>query len=196
MNLIRVLALTAAIHSIQATAEPLRPVDAEQFEVAGIRLGMSLSEAVTGVAQKLELGKRDIKLEPYPQANVVTNTKEPRYFTVQKGNADVHVSFLPRIPYDKSRPMAVAAINYKQPATPQNMSAMRTAAIEKYGPPTDRDSSWCLHPHPNPGIACARAQDNGPTLLLVGTDLTLKDPRYFKALSDYIDRAQSGKPTF
>ncbi|MEN9480682.1 MAG: hypothetical protein RLZZ298_2077 [Pseudomonadota bacterium] len=196
MNLIRLLTLAAAIYSNQATAEPLRPVDVEQFDVAGVRLGMSRSEAVTAISEKLELGKHDVQFEPFPQENVVTKTKEPRYFMVKKGHAEVTVSLSPRIPYDKSRPMAVFSITYKQPPTPQNESAMRSAAIEKYGPPTDHGSSWCLRPHPNPGIACSQVQENGPTLLLVGSELVLNDHRYFQELINYINMKQSGKPAF
>lgn len=196
MSFIRLIALAASFYSVHAAAEPLRPVDCEQFDVAGIRLGMSQNEAVTAISEKWKVGKKDIQFQSFPQMNPVTKTKEPQYFTVKREGAEVNVHFSPRVPYDKSRPMAVSAIIYKQPSTPQNMTAMREAAIEKYGPPTDHQGSWCLNPHPNPGIACSQDQNNGPTLLLVGAELRLNDPRYFKALTEHLQMKQSGKANF
>ncbi|VTP67617.1 Uncharacterised protein [Leclercia adecarboxylata] len=46
----------------------------------------------------------------------------------------MQVSFEPRVPYNKSNPMAVSHVTYEIPWTKENEVNMVEAALKKYGP--------------------------------------------------------------
>ncbi len=199
MNAIRLSMMTATLFcAMHAAADTPRSVDAEQFDIAGIKLGMGRNDAVAAITEKLHLNKRAIQFEQAPQLSPVTNTKEPKYFTAKSGVASVTVHFEPKIPQDKAKPMVVSMVIYEQPWTPENVDAMKQAALDKYGSPSNGligvSYQWCLHPHSNPGFGCADFQ--GPILKLGATKLELSDVRYQQARMNFMNKMQSGKPAF
>ena len=189
--------ISAFFIATTCTAAP-RSVDAEQFDIAGIKLGMSPQAAVAAISTRLKIEKSTIQFEKYPQKNIVTNSKEPKYFTAKTSGASVTAYFEPAIPYNPQSKMIVSMVIYEQPWTPENVSAMNKMAIEKYGQPSNGTTGvsyqWCLQPHSNPGFGCSEYR--GPKLELSGTKLQLEDFKYHQAFIDYMNKNSSSKPTF
>ncbi len=197
MNLRVVFGISALLVVNVCTAAP-RAVDAEQFDVAGVKLGMTPEAAASALAGKLDIDKRSIIFDKFPQQNSVTNSKEPKYFTAKKSGASITVYFEPNVPYNPKSKMAVSMIIYKQPWTPDNVAAMKQMAIEKYGQPSNgtvgMSYQWCLQPHSNPGFGCSEFR--GPKLELSGTKLQLEDFRYRQAVIDHMNKSSNSKPAF
>ncbi|MBU2704502.1 hypothetical protein KCM76_00815 [Zooshikella marina] len=175
-----------------------RSADAEQFDIAGVKLGMSKKAAITAITQKLGLGVNAVKFDEFSQVNPVTKTKEPAYFTVKTANMSVVVHMQPKVPYDANEPMVVSIIIYEQPWTQQNALAMKKMALEKYGKPSNGVIGvayhWCIEPHSNPGFGCSEFY--GPKLVLSGTRLRLEDTQYQQAVIDFMNKRKTSKPVF
>lgn len=179
-------------------ADVARSADAGQFDVSGVKLGMTLSEAVAAAAAKLKIDKRSVEFDKFPQVNQVTKSKEPGYFTATNGSGKLTVYFYPKIPTDKSNPMLVGLVKYEMPWTPDNAQSMKAAALEKYGQPSNgtipASYDWCSHPDKNIGVGCFQFQ--GPKLKYHGVSIELTDPTYQKAVIDFINKSQSSQPAF
>ncbi|MGV7210723.1 hypothetical protein ACLB1G_23060 [Oxalobacteraceae bacterium A2-2] len=195
INLFAVLLSGGAVVS---AAETARSVDASSFDVAGVKLGMSLAEAVAAAASKLQIDKRAIEIDKFPQTNPVTQSKEPAYIIVKSGLAILSVHFLPRVPINRAAPMAVSHIIYEMPWTPDNVKAMQAAAIQKYGPTSNGSVGvtyqWCARPSQNVGEGCHGFQ--GPTLSLSGNRLELTDPSFHQAVINFMNKSKSATPGF
>ena len=197
MNLRTSFFISALLLSSVCFAAP-HAVDAEKFDIAGAKLGMSPQAAASAVSAKLSIDRKAIEFDKFPPQNIVTNSKEPQYFTAKTSGASVTVHFVPSVPYNPKNKMVVSMIVYEQPWTPENVSAMKQMAIEKYGQPSNGtigvSYQWCLQPHSNPGFGCSEFQ--GPKLKLSGTKLQLEDFRYRQAVIDYMNKNASSKPAF
>lgn len=181
-----------------AFAQAPGSVDAGQFDVAGVKLGMGRDEAIAAITAKLQIPQSAVQLELSPQVNPVTKTRQAKYFSVKTPGASIIVHFEPRIPLEPNNPMSVSLVVYEQPWTPQNVEAMKAAALEKYGQPSNGKLGvswdWCLQPNNRSGSGCF--DFNGPKLQLAGPKLQLTDPTYTQARIDFMNKAQSAKPTF
>lgn len=197
MNLRVLIGISALLAASVCAAAP-RVVDAEQFDIAGVKLGMTPEAAATAITGKLGIDKRSIEFDKFPGQNIVTNSKEPKYFIAKTSGASIRVHFEPNVPYNPKKKMAVSMIIYEQPWTPDNIVAMKQMAIEKYGLPSNGTDGtgykWCLQPHSNPSLGCSGFR--GPKLELFGTKLELEDSRYRQAVIDYMDKNASSKPIF
>lgn len=197
MNL-RVFVGASALLVANFCAASPRAVDAEQFDIAGVKLGMAQEAAVAAVAGRLGIDKQSIEFDKFPQQNRITNSKEPKYFTAKISDVSVTVHFEPNVPYNSKNKMAVSMIIYEQPWTPDNVASMKQSAIEKYGQPSNGtigvSYQWCLQPHNNTGFGCSEFR--GPKLVLSGTKLQLEDFRYRQAVIEHIKKSASSKPTF
>lgn len=111
-------------------AEP-RSVDAGEFDIAGVKLGMRLKDAVAAITAKLDIKKDEIEFEKFLRPNPVTKTKEPYYLIVKKGGASITVHMQPKVPRDIEDPMLVSSVIYEQPWTQENVRAMKNMALEK-----------------------------------------------------------------
>lgn len=184
----------------QASTSLSRSVEAEKLDVAGIKTGMSKTEAVSAITKKLKIDKKAVQFEKDSTLNQVTNTKEPKYFTVKDGLSTVTVNFEPNVPPDKKRPMVVSTVIYEQPWTPDNVSTMNKAALEKYGQPSNGTLGavwqWCISPSDNPGLGCSDYKNKGAVLELSGSRLELTDMRYSNARVEYMTKKQTAKPNF
>lgn len=178
--------------------EAAKLVDAIAFDVAGVKLGMTPTEAVAAASSKLQIDKRAIEFDKFPKRNLVTRSKEPEYFIAKSGLARLFVHFSPRMPVDKANPMVVSHIIYEMPWTPDNVKSMQATAIQKYGPTSNgilgARYEWCARPSKNIGEGCSEFQ--GPKLSLSGTRLELTDPSFQQAVINFIDKAQSATPGF
>ncbi len=184
--------------TIAHAAEPARSVDASQFDVSGVKLGMSAAEAVAAASTKLQIDKRAIEFDKFPKVNLVTKSRQPEYFTATNGSGKLTVYFYPNIPPDKSNQMLVGLVKYEMPWTPENARSMKAAAIDKFGPPSNgtigASTHWCLNPDKNLGNGCGEFQ--GPKLTLSGVSMELQNPAIQQAITDYINKSQSTKPAF
>jgi len=184
----------------QALTNTSRSVQAEQLDVAGVKTGMSKAEAISAVTKKLRVDKKAVQFEKDPQSNPVTNTKEPKYFTVKDGLSTVNVYFEPSVPPNKKRPMVVSTVIYEQPWTTDNAASMGKAAVEKYGQPSNGTIGvswqWCNNPDINPGVGCHEQKGQGVVLELAGTKLELTDNRYTNARIEFMTKKQNAKPNF
>lgn len=187
-----------SIAAVANAAEVAKSVDASQFDVAGVRLGMTRDEAIRAVMTTLQVDSKAIELDKFPPVNPVTKSKEPRYFLVENELSELTVRFSPKIPADKDNPMVVAQVIYKMKWSPDNAQSMRDAALNKYGQPSNgtvgSDLHWCLKPSKNMGEGCAEFV--GPKIKYFGVSVELFDPSYQRAVIDFLNKSKSGKPAF
>jgi hypothetical protein len=173
----------------------------KDFEVSGVKLGMTTAQAVDAVIRKYKIDKSQIKFEKSLLSNTVTNKPESGYFYVDIDSTKrVWVTLDAKIPLDKINPMIVINVNYATPYTPDNKKLMQDAAFDKYGEPTDKSFgviTWCTKPIPRGG-GCLQinGEPQGFELRLSGTSLDLKDETYHKIRSDYLDKLKTSKPAF
>ena len=145
--------LLAVLIVVQAKAENQpRSVDADQLDISGVRLGMNTSEATEALSTKQHIDKSVIEFDKFPSSNPITPTKEPTYFTAKVGIGKITVHLTPKVPYDKQNPMRVSMVIYEMPWTPDNVKAMMSSALEKYGQPSNGTIGvvyqWCkARPH-------------------------------------------------
>lgn len=187
--------MTATTTYMYAADDVVRSVDVSQFDVAGVKLGMTQSEAVAAATAKLKIDITSVEFEKSPKENPVTKSKEPMYFTATNGSGNLIVGFHPKIPTDKSNPMLVSFVKYEMPSTPDNVQSMEAAALEKYGQPTLATSAayqWCSSPAEQ--VGCTFFQ--GPRMGLSRGVIILDDPTYKKAVDRFIEKSQSSKPAF
>jgi hypothetical protein len=177
--------------------------EVKDFEVSGVKLGMTTAQAVDAVITKYKIDKSQIYFDkPLPGfPNAVTNKPESGYFYVDIDSTKrVQVDLVAKIPPDKLNPMIVVKVNYRMPDTPANKKMMQAAAFEKYGEPTDKSlglMTWCTKPAQH-GYGCLQinGQQQGFELGLGGTQLDLRDGTYRKKYDDHVDKLKSSKPTF
>jgi hypothetical protein len=175
-----------------------RAVDAGEFDIAGVKLGMTPKAAVEAITSKLGVTQDEIKYQKYPRENLITQTIEPGYFTVEKDGATVTVHMTPKVPHDTDNPMLVSSVIYKQKWTSENAKAIKDMALQKYGEPSNGTvsykSQWCSKPHSNPGFGCSDFK--GPILELSGVSLSLKNYQYNQAVIDFMNKKKTSKPVF
>lgn len=177
--------------------------DVSQFDVAGVKLGMTVKEAEAAIRTKLNVTDNEIRYDAYPRKNRVTNTKEPGYFVVKKGSMEVQVSFVPAVPLNPEDPMIVSLVSFKMPRTPENMASMQKLAFEKYGKPSngvrkaDREFTaykWCYVEESKRPWGCVHS--TGAKLSLNPPQLEMTDVSYQKAVNDYLNKLNSSTPEF
>lgn len=176
-----------------AIDQTVRPVDPSNFDVAGVRLGMTASEAATAAAAKLGVGANAVQYDAKPAMNPVVKAKVPAYFTVQSGQSKLTVSLLPREPVDAAKTLVVSEVKYVMEPSPQAEEAMTKSALAKYGKPSVArgiTSSWCAKP--NVTIACMG--DRGPQLHVFGVTVQLMDESLSKV--KIAARGDAPKPAF
>ncbi len=175
----------------------------DQFDTAGIRLGMNAKEAEQQIIAKLQIDRSQVKYDPFPRKNLVTNTKQSNYFTVKKGDIEIHVGLTAAVPFNLKNPMLVSSVRYKMPRTPQNMLNMQKLAFKKYGKPsngvriTDREFSgykWCNVVEEKKKWGCLHS--TGAKLVLNPPELSMTDLSYHNAVVEYRNKIESSNPIF
>lgn len=77
------LLTTAALATSASAAESVRRVDPSAFDIAGVKLGMSLEEAVEAATKSLGVAKKDVKKSTLV-ANPVTSKIEVTKFQIRR----------------------------------------------------------------------------------------------------------------
>ncbi|KFZ37931.1 hypothetical protein HR45_08830 [Shewanella mangrovi] len=161
-------------------------VNAEQFDISGVKLGMTQAQAIAAVTDNMHVDSSAISFDPFPQPSVVTKQKEPTYFEVRHGATALRVHLKPQVPFNPEQTLVVSRISYQQPWAQQTAVQMKQQALQKYGEPSNgRDSGflqWCRQPL-DKNVGCH--DFFGPKLELTGTELTLSDPQYREAINRY-----------
>lgn len=196
LNLVAVFAMTY-MFILPANAAP-KSVDVRNFDVAGVKTGMDYDQAVAAVIQHYKISKDQIKPDPFPGINIVTQTKLPSYFNYEKDGTKLTVHFEGRVPASKEHPLVASMVSYELPWSQENSAAMAKAAQEKYGEqsnaPNKLPMQWCEKPSSNTGIGCIAG---GQAVLEVSqVRMTLTDPAWQKARISFVNESQKRKPSF
>ena len=169
--------------------------DVSSFDIAGVKLGMSVDEAKKALMDSLGLPPGNIMVDPFPQENVISGKKEPSNIVVKTESYEVVVHFIPNARYERNPEKVVNIISFTMPHTPENLASMKQRVREKYGAPDHVVGgyllSWCSSP--SRVIGCS-ADDM--KLTYSGTRLELRDDGYSKALTEWLNKRRSGKPMF
>lgn len=191
-----IVAAFASAFPMLARAEH-RSVDARTLDIAGVKTGMDYEQAVSALMAHFKISRKQIKPEPSPGVNLVTQTKLPMYVTYENNGVKIAVYFEPRVPVDKTRPQAVSLITYEVPWSSQNSAAMAETALAKYGEqsnfPSKLPMQWCAAPPNNPGMGCP---NDGAMLDLSQVRLKLIDPAWQYARIKFVQDSQARKPSF
>lgn len=189
------LALSAFAHAADLDNKP----DVTQFDVAGVRLGMSVEEAQAALAAKYpngEMGKLETGGSPFDY-----KTKIAKSLRLKDGKQSVNVYFSTDTLNGKRDSIVVSRIMYSLPRTDENLAALQAAAKEKYGEPTlgGSDSNywrWCQEPEKVFAYECSSHKK--PTLTLASmmdTHLDLQNPEYKQAERDALEAEKNTKPS-
>ena len=202
--MMRIYALCLALTiSVTDAAEKGQPHDVSAFDVAGVKLGMNQSEAVTALTQKLGVDAANLTFDPYPQKDIILQAKVPKYFVYEAENIRIQVNMVPAIPVDAVNPLRVNHVIYETKRTDANMQKMRDMAFQKYGVPSNgirpndhvtMKYSWCQHDQSIQFNHCFNAK--GPKLELTAPKLNLHDPRPLKRIQEHIHAKKDAEMKF
>lgn len=179
-----------------SAANPVHAVDVKAFDVGGVKTGMSIEQARAAMQKNFGVSADKIeasKSQTYQITTKVTGSQQIMYLVYENKGTRMQVTFEPRIPYDKSNPMAAALITYEIPWTSDNATAIKEAALAKYGPvsTTDMNPVWCEKPIPGTGMGC---ETDSASLTVASTKLTLIDPAWQNATLKFMDQQNATKP--
>jgi len=201
-------ALALACASSAYAKKPAIPphlVDASDFDIAGVKIGMDFDQALKAVVKQFNVAPGEIIIDPEAKSDcpldnnkgikVITmhGAQHPTLICYKKDNVSLTVSFETRIPIDKARPAAVWQVRYAVPGGPilgteVNVAAMKEAALAKYGEPTYDGRlprlgvGWCAKVD---SLKSCSPKDQVRLRLLDGFILVLDDPRLQSAANQY-----------
>ncbi|MDK9444733.1 hypothetical protein WCU81_14345 [Pectobacterium atrosepticum] len=180
------------------SAPSVRSVDVKSFDVGGVKTGMSVEEARTAMQKNFGVSADKIRASKSMKnqyATIIYGSPQIQDLVYENNGTRMQVSFDPRIPYNKSNPMAVSQVIYEIPWTKENEDNMVKAALKKYGPVSTGGvfPVWCEKPMPSSGMGC----ESGTASLTMGnTKIKLIDPAWQNATSKYMDQQKATKPQF
>jgi len=191
------VALSSALISVSANAiPPVRAVDVKSFDVGGVKMGMSIEEAQAAMQKNFGIKPAQIRASKSMESqtpSIVTGSQQIIHLVYEENGTRMQVSFEPRVPYNKSNPMAVSHVTYEIPWTKENEVNMVEAALKKYGPVSTGGvfPVWCEKPMPTSGMGC----ESGTASLTMGnTKINLIDPAWQHAVISYMNQQKKTKP--
>ncbi len=191
------VALSSALISVSANAiPPVRAVDVKSFDVGGVKMGMSIEEAQAAMQKNFGIKPAQIRVSKSMESqtpSIVTGSQQIIHLVYEENGTRMQVSFEPRVPYNKSNPMAVSHVTYEIPWTKENEVNMVEAALKKYGPVSTGGvfPVWCEKPMPTSGMGC----ESGTASLTMGnTKINLIDPAWQNAVISYMNQQKKTKP--
>jgi len=191
------VALSSALISVSANAiPPVRAVDVKSFDVGGVKMGMSIEEAQAAMQKNFGINSAQIRASKSMESqtpSIVTGSQQIIHLVYEENGTRMQVSFEPRVPYNKSNPMAVSHVTYEIPWTKENEVNMVEAALKKYGPVSTGGvfPVWCEKPMPTSGMGC----ESGTASLTMGnTKINLIDPAWQNAVISYMNQQKKTKP--
>lgn len=191
------VALSSSLISVSANAiPPVRAVDVKSFDVGGVKTGMSIEEAQAAMQKNFGISPAQIRASKSMKGQTpdfVTGSQQIMHLVYEDKGTRMQVSFDPRVPYNKSNPMAVSQVIYEIPWTKENEDNMVKAALNKYGPVSTGGvfPVWCEKPMPSSGMGCV----SGTASLTMGnTKIQLNDPSWHNAVVNYMDQQKQTTP--
>ena len=177
-----------------------RAVDAAEFSVSGVKLGMEWDAAQRAASGFMQLPVSAIK--PFELNNPITGRRQPMGFRIAASHGSLLVRFSAEP--DLNGAIRVSAVEYEIPWSQENAERLRQAALEKYGSPSNAPESvnlqWCAHPNGNLGLGCAdmghQGQAEQAVLEAVGNKLSLQDRGAHIRMQRYLDSRRSTSPRF
>lgn len=137
-----IVAASLALAAMAAQAEGPRAADASAFDVAGIKLGMDVPSAIEAAGNFLHIDKGSIKFDRYSGGT-------PGGFVARNKTQTLTVLFNPVAPSAPAGQEKVISIKLAVRYAPEQLEALKSSTLEKYGEPTSGTSSktwsWCLH---------------------------------------------------
>ena len=191
------VALSSALMSVSANAiPPVHAVDVKSFDIGGVKTGMSIEEAQAAMQKNFGIKPAQIRASKSMESqtpSIVTGSQQIMHLVYEENGTRMQVSFDPRVPYNKSNPMAVSHVIYEIPWTKENEVNMVEAALKKYGPVSTGGvfPVWCEKPMPTSGMGC----ESGTASLTMGnTKINLIDPAWQNAVINYMNQQKKTKP--
>lgn len=194
-----------------------RPVNADNFDVAGIKLGMSYEQAIKAAQTHFNLSNSDIKNQTRDEAaemglpsqldNLIRRDM-PMIIHIKNGEEFISMRFVRRAPPNEKDPAVLIKVSYSIPYTPQNLSAMKAAAIRKYGTPSAEavirgmnNVAWCPQPFRGNSryVFACESSTHASLVLNVGSGIHLElsdQGRYSQVTKKYEDSLKTTKPRF
>ncbi len=137
-----------------AVAQSNPQYDVSKFDISGVKLGMTATEARETLKSRLSVTDSDFN-NGFDMPNRATGTKRPTGFSVRTNGIEISISLSAKIPVDDVQTMIVSQIRYQSNGT-VDAGEMRRAAIAKYGPPTNGEvdapghfpAGWCQREKP------------------------------------------------
>ncbi|MFD1259961.1 hypothetical protein [Entomomonas asaccharolytica] len=180
-------------------------VDVTKFDIAGVKLGMTIDQAVKAITSTLNVNKSQIKFREMQANNMLnlSSTQKSIYkitgkaqiisFALNTNAGNYSVEFLPNVVNGKNEQMVVSLIRYTMKASADNMKALTESTIKKYGQPTTKNNYWCSSP---PQSGCIYG--NQPYLHLSPLNVILISGTnyYEKAMKEYLNTQKTTKPVF
>ena len=174
-----------------AFAEKKTPTyDVAQFDIAGMKLGMTEQEIKAAIKTSLEMSDGDVTKE---------EGKKDKEIQWKKGNHKVKVHFIPDAWHDKMDVLVADRIEYGLPYTEENVKMLKDSAVQKYGVPSSDSvgsALWCTST--SDWDTCRHGKEAELNLYSDHTvgilHLSLDDARYFNAIRKAIDKTKIEKP--
>ena len=189
--------LSSSLMSVSANAiPPVKAVDVKSFDIGGVKTGMSIEEAQAAMQKNFGIKPAQIRASKSMESqtpSIVTGSQQIIHLVYEENGTRMQVSFEPRVPYNKSNPMAVSHVTYEIPWTKENEVNMVEAALKKYGPVSTGGvfPVWCEKPMPTSGMGC----ESGTASLTMGnTKINLIDPAWQNAVISYMNQQKKTKP--
>jgi len=177
-------------------------VDARTLDIAGVKIGMNVSDTVEKLSHYYEVPISDIEVYETLANHPAFGHKVP--FTAELASPDaknnvmptiltgwrITIWFTPIVPFDEQGTVGVSMIKYEIGNTVDNKQALLESAKEKYGAPTV-DSwpvQWCDK------TANLAHCESDAKLTLSGNELTLEDTAPIHAEIEAINKLNEEKP--
>jgi hypothetical protein len=179
-------------------------VDVMALDVAGVRLGMTVKDAVEALKNNFKGDGGRVEVDKLPSPSPLLpagKTYIERVQYLKDGAAVVQVYFVIGVPVNAAQPEVASSVSYSAGSIQENQKRLQQAAHEKYGAPTYRDATlpedqWCakVEPRTNDDLSegCKRTK---PALRLTYQGLKLEDPTALEKVRAEVERRQiQGKP--
>lgn len=189
---------------LQAEYKSGPAVDVRAFDIAGVKLGMSFSDAVNAVSETYNVKPIDLHVLRLRMGSKVDSPKLPASIRLNSDDSysvglgvrtdgweiSIRLDQIVPSPHDES--MEVVAIEYEMARTQENIDSLRSTALAKYGEPTlDLHSmglAWCIKPSTHWATCESEA-----VLEYSGTRLKLHDSRPYRLKREGQDKRSSSK---
>jgi len=187
------MGLMIALLSAPSSAQwgPLHEV--KNYEIAGIRTGMEVSEAIRNLKKFYSIDDESVELLRYQGTEENTGIENPIYLiSYTTSEFELTVDIIPLISTDNESSLVVRSITLRMPSSADNKASLLASSIEKYGEPSavskflsnNWSYYWCSE-HAEGVYQCA---DNTPSLQLSHSFITLEDPEYALIWNAYLQQ--------